>query len=82
MCQGHFSRQQRLDRVYKHILTREHMDKVKGRAALRGVQSVESAAASAAQLQLVPQMIRQGACVATAQASLPFTAGTLMLDGL
>ena len=82
MCPDHFSRQKRQDRIYTHLLSEKHMIEVKTRAALRGVQNVASAAAAHAQLQMVPQMIRQGTCIAAAQASLPFTAGSLMLEGL
>ena len=82
MCPDHVSRQKRPDRIYTHFLTDNHINKVKVRASLRGVQNVASSAAAHAQLQLVPQMIRQGTCITAAQASLPFTAGSLMLEGL
>ena len=81
-CPDHVSSQKRADRIYKHLLTDKHINEVKARASLRGVQNVASTAAAHAQLQLVPQMIRQGTCIAAAQASLPFTAGSLMLEGL
>ena len=82
MCPNHFSKQKRPGRIYTHLLSDKHMNEVKTRAALRGVQNVASAAAAHAQLQMVPQMIRQGTCIAAAQASLSFTVGSLMLEGL
>jgi hypothetical protein len=59
-----------------------HINEVKARASRRNAQSVASVSAAHGRLQAVPQMIRQGACIAAAQASLPFTAGSVMLAGL
>jgi len=82
LCPNHHSVQKRADKIYKHLLSQSHIKEVQARAYRRGTQSVESVSMAHARLQAVPQTIRQGACIAAAQASLPFTAGSLMLAGV
>ena len=82
VCPDHVSVSRRADKIYKHILSQSHINEVKARASRRNAQSVASVSAAHGRLQAVPQMIRQGACIAAAQASLPFTAGSVMLAGL
>ena len=82
VCPDHVSVSRQADKIYKHILSQSHINEVKARASRRNAQSVASVSAAHGRLQAVPQMIRQGACIAAAQASLPFTAGLVMLAGL
>ena len=82
MCPDHVSVSRQVDKTYKHILSQSHINEVKARASHRNAQSVASVSAAHGRLQAVPQMIRQGAYIAAAQASLSFTADSVMLVGL
>ena len=68
--------------MYEHIFSKGHIKSVQSRKLWSHAQSVNSVSAKHGLVKAVPEMIRQGACIATVQASLPFTTGIEILKDL